>query len=338
MAKKIRFPLKMKSGAEVRSLEELQENFDLESVLRYFADGRLKTWLADRYYNEKAEAVSALSVGMPDLNAQLCDILGIEYISDDDETDLELIQRRNEKLKILNEITADKDILDNIDLVAMDQDELFDILDESPEKVYLYGDKFEIPFGENKIRYIGVNKPLVILENGKKKFDYEEVGIIFENIEFEEKMDSDITIDDIIFGCSLKEIYDNTDNCELKSKAESGDDIAAFNLAYQYENGFNVEKDYKKALAWYIKASSQGNASASYKIAEFYSKGLGVVKNGETAEIWYKKAVQQGYPEWRIKNLKNNKTEQRQSNDRVENSLFSQRMKSVVKMLEKYKK
>ena len=110
------------------------------------------------------------------------------------------------------------------------------------------------------------------------------------------------------------------------------------NSAYQYENGFNVEKDYKKALAWYIKASSQGNASASYKIAEFYSKGLGVVKNDETAEIWYKKAVQQGYPEWRIKNLKNNKTEQRQSNDRVENSLFSQRMKSVVKMLEKYKK
>ena len=49
MARKIRFPLKMKNGAEVRTLDELKENFDLESVLGYFADGKLSTWLADRY-------------------------------------------------------------------------------------------------------------------------------------------------------------------------------------------------------------------------------------------------------------------------------------------------
>ena len=33
MARKIRFPIKMKNGAEVRTLDELKENFDLESVL-----------------------------------------------------------------------------------------------------------------------------------------------------------------------------------------------------------------------------------------------------------------------------------------------------------------
>ena len=153
MAKIIRFPLKMNNGAEVRSLEELKENFDLESVLGYFADGRLKTWLADRYYDEKAEAVAALSADMPDLNAMLCEILEVEYHPEETVADLGEIQRRNEKLRILQEITADKDILDNIDLVAMDQDELFDILDESPEKVYLYGDKFEIPFERKNIQY-----------------------------------------------------------------------------------------------------------------------------------------------------------------------------------------
>ena len=36
MAKKIRFPLKLAEGAEVRTLEELREHFDLEALLGYY--------------------------------------------------------------------------------------------------------------------------------------------------------------------------------------------------------------------------------------------------------------------------------------------------------------
>ena len=189
MAKKIRFPLKMKNGAEVRTLDELKENFDLESVLGYFTDGRLATWLTDRYYDEKAEAVSALSADMPDLNAKLCEILEVEYQAENDETDVEVIARRREKLRILSSITDDKEILDNVDLVAMDQDELFDILDESPEKVYLYGEKFSIPMGVKNIKYVGVNNPLLVLEKGKIVGDYNSADILFENVQFEEGVD-----------------------------------------------------------------------------------------------------------------------------------------------------
>lgn len=154
MARVIRFPLKMKNGAEVRTLEELKENFDLESVLGYFTDGKLRTWLADRYYDDKANEISILSADMPDLKVKLCEILEVEYQADTDETDLELIQQRNEKLKILGAVAVDKDILNNIDLVAMNQDELYDILDEGTDKVYLYGEKFEISFGKKNISYI----------------------------------------------------------------------------------------------------------------------------------------------------------------------------------------
>ena len=189
MAKKIRFPLKMKNGAEVRSIDELKENFDLESVLGYFTDGRLATWLTDRYYDTKAEAVSALSADMPDLNAKLCEILEVEYQAENDETDVELIARRREKLQIINGVTDNREILDNIDLVAMNQDELFDILDESPEKVYLYGEKFSIPLGKKNISYIGVNKPLVVLEKDKIVGDYNSAEIIFDNVRFEEGVD-----------------------------------------------------------------------------------------------------------------------------------------------------
>lgn len=79
MERKVRFPLKLKNGTEARTIEELQANFDLESVLSYFVEGKLYTWFADRYYIDKAKAVNALSADTPDLNQKLCDILGVEY-------------------------------------------------------------------------------------------------------------------------------------------------------------------------------------------------------------------------------------------------------------------
>ncbi len=186
MAKKIRFPLKMKNGAEVRTLDELKASFDLESVLGYFTDGRLSTWLADRYYDEKAEAVAALSKDLPDLNVKICEILEVDYKAEDESADLEYIQRRNEKYKILSAAIDDQEVLGNMDIVAMDQNELYDILDESPEKVYLYGEKFEIPFGRKNIRYVGLNNPLVIIDKNKYANDFEEARITFSNVIFEE--------------------------------------------------------------------------------------------------------------------------------------------------------
>lgn len=184
MARIIRFPLKMKNGAEVRSLDELKENFDLESVIGYFADGMLQKWLSDRYYDEKAEAVAALSKESPDFNQKLCEILEVEYTPETDNIDLDAIQRRNEKYRILSTITADQDILNNIDVIALNQDDLYDILDTGSDKVYLYGERFEIPFGRKNIRYIGLNEPLVIIEKSKRIIDYYEAKIVIEKTKF----------------------------------------------------------------------------------------------------------------------------------------------------------
>lgn len=75
MIQKKRFYLIMKNGAEVNTLPELQENYDVESVLTYFADGQLMTWLNDRYYSFTAEAIDALSNNMPDLESRIYNIL-----------------------------------------------------------------------------------------------------------------------------------------------------------------------------------------------------------------------------------------------------------------------
>ncbi|MDD6060198.1 MAG: tetratricopeptide repeat protein [Ruminococcus sp.] len=299
MAKKIRFPLKMKNGAEVRALDELKENFDLESVLGYFTDGKLTTWLADRYYDEKAAAVAALSTDMPDLNAKLCEILEVEYQGDDDVADLEYIQRRNEKLRILSSFTDNKDILNNIDLVAMSQDDLFDILDEQPEKVYLYGEKFSIPFGAKNVCYIGIGheKPVIITN-----FDYLTLRYVFLD---DYKNKYGITFKNVRYGIGIHEEVENFYNAGeydrdfvfevLYQSAVDGDMYDQVRVGWMYENGNGVLQDYAEAVKWYRKAAEQGDASAQFNLGYMYNKGYGVEQDKTKAVEWYRKSAEQGY-------------------------------------------
>ncbi|GIW48838.1 MAG: hypothetical protein KatS3mg079_314 [Caloramator sp.] len=55
MVKKVKFPLEIKDGVKVRTIEELRENFDLEKSDMYFINSKLAIWLIDRGYNEEAE-------------------------------------------------------------------------------------------------------------------------------------------------------------------------------------------------------------------------------------------------------------------------------------------
>ena len=52
MAKKIKFPLEFSDGIKVRTLDELQRYADVESILRYYHNGKLQTWLDARDYND----------------------------------------------------------------------------------------------------------------------------------------------------------------------------------------------------------------------------------------------------------------------------------------------
>ena len=98
MAKKIRFPLEMQNGIEVRNLEELKENFSLERILFYLTDGKLETWLRDRYEDGLADAISGLDKADNELNRKICELFEVEYVPEE-EVDLQQIhtyQKRNE--------------------------------------------------------------------------------------------------------------------------------------------------------------------------------------------------------------------------------------------------
>ncbi len=162
MAKKVRFPLQM-NGTDVRTIEELRDNFDLESVLGYFANGKLATWLKDRYYDSEANAIEALSVEDSELNRKLMSILGVSVDENTAEIDMDTIQRQNEKLLLLRQFTDDKAIIDNVDCVAFNQDDLLDIIDEGSKKIYLCQGEFDIPLSVKDVTYIGLQNPIVLL-------------------------------------------------------------------------------------------------------------------------------------------------------------------------------
>jgi len=289
MARKIRFPLRMKNGAEVRTLDELKENFDLESVLGYFTDGKLQTWLADRYYDEKAEAVAGLSLNMPDLNARLCAILEVEYRAAEGSTNIKEIQRRQEKLRILSALTDSRDILDNIDNVARTQNELNRILKNKPEKVYLYGEMFGIPLSSDNVCYIGIGSkmPSIALERNTGLNDYSNKGISFKNIDLGDNLVK--LADQLYKDKKYKEAFPI-----LLKLATNGDKNNQARVGWMYETGNGVDKDYSKAVEWYTKAAEQGVAWAQNNLGWLYRKGLGVSQDYVKAVEWYRKAAEQG--------------------------------------------
>ena len=182
MTKKIRFPLELADGTQARTLEDLQEHFDLESVLGYYKNGKLLTWLKDRYLESEAEAVEALDETAVDFQKQFCEVFGVEYR--DHSVDLAEIERRQARMAKLRTYTDEKEFIDHIDLVAFDQEELADLLDEGQKKIYLCGDKFSVPVSQCGVHYIGVNLPVVHL-SGKLPENLEEIEIVICGCEVE---------------------------------------------------------------------------------------------------------------------------------------------------------
>lgn len=80
MAKKKKFALIMKDDIEVRDVDGLLENYDEDTILQYYRDGSLVTWLRDRYEDELADEVEALDADEDDadLKEQLALMFGVK--------------------------------------------------------------------------------------------------------------------------------------------------------------------------------------------------------------------------------------------------------------------
>lgn len=184
--KKVKFPLDMGNDVLVRDIDELKDNFNIEKVTEYFLDGKLLTWLNDRFYEEEAEQVEELSSETDKslLAGKLCRIFDIE---NEDNVDIEAIEKRKERLEKLRSITSDDEVIENVDDVAFSQEELGDLLDEDIDVIYLCGEKFHIPLSVKNKKYIGVNSPELTISTKNETIDLSEYGIVVEKCTFSDK-------------------------------------------------------------------------------------------------------------------------------------------------------
>lgn len=163
--KKLKLPLEMANGKQVRSLQELRDNWDLEKVLGYYLNGRLLTWLNDRYYSEEAEKIQQLGElgDTKDLLSKLCAVFEIQC-QDSELINIDDIEKRNQKLEKLRLYTADDAILKNVDKVAFDQDELKNLLQAGEKQIYLFQSEFTIIGTDLNVDFIGLNDPMVNMD------------------------------------------------------------------------------------------------------------------------------------------------------------------------------
>ena len=82
--------------------------------------------------------------------------------------------------------------------------------------------------------------------------------------------------------------------------ATQGRAAAQYNLALSYETGNGTSQNYAVAAKWYRMAAEQGDVDAQIGLAALYRYGLGVPADAEAAKLWYGRAAEQGDPRARF--------------------------------------
>ena len=299
MRKKIKLPLEMADGVKVRTLDELKDNWSLEKVVENYLNGRLATWLNDRYYTELAEQVNALAEVQDNtaLQKELCRIFDVDF-EDEEDIDVDAVNERNRKLDILRQHTADDTVLKNVDIVAFDQEELGDILDSGENVIYLFNNTFSIPLSVKNKKYIGIGKAECIIHS-KDVVDFTELGIEFDNVVFDEKYRKiEEEKSPSKFSAEGDKLYDNKEYekaIELYKKAAALGHIGVLNrLGGMYQYGEGVEQSDTEAVKWYRKGAEAGNDYAMNNLGWMYQNGKGVEQSDTEAVKWYRKGAEAG--------------------------------------------
>ena len=168
--------LKLKDNFQVRTLEELRQNFNLQNIVSYFKDGLLQKWLEERYYDEEAEKIAAVDKNDADLVQKICLALNVEC-----NEDLDFSHRLKEKKSVLAELTEDEEIIDNAAKIALNQEDLANLIDIAEPVIYLCGESFNVPVRMTGRKYIGILSTPKIKIKADSQEELDAKNISFEN-------------------------------------------------------------------------------------------------------------------------------------------------------------
>ena len=186
--RKIRYPLEMKKGIEVKSLKELQDNFDLDAVVRYYYSGKLVEWLNMWRLFDEEEKVKKLMPKDPELKKHLSEIFDVEY-HEVPKIDPKESAWRAGRMNLLKKVTDEPKYLSKVDSVAFNIEDVYDLLDAGEKEIYLCGSGFVLPaeiFREGNLNFHGVGKTKVTIESNDV-IDFESLNITFEDVDFDDE-------------------------------------------------------------------------------------------------------------------------------------------------------
>ena len=166
------------NDVEVRDIESLRENFNVAALADYAFDGSLIKFLRERYYEDEAEKVEALTRNDPKLEDKLYKIFGVQKSEDP-----EITAWRNERLAKLKTFTNDTNIFAKVDSVAFNQEDLGDLLDEGADEIYLCNNNFRIPLKVTNKKYIGIGNAVAVIKSDTA-VNFDLLNISFENVNF----------------------------------------------------------------------------------------------------------------------------------------------------------
>lgn len=313
MARKIRFPLKMKNGAEVRTLDELKENFDLESVLTYYVSGQLIAWLKNYNYDKTTAdtitKVEALDKNAPDISKQLCEVLGVEYVESED-VDLDEAKEKLARDNLIKQLLTEE----QMKCLATNQEELENLYyDEgNVDTIFLAFGEFEL-LGIDNVNYIilkETNPKIIDIDsadddNLELMMKYANQGIAVAQYEvgkyyyYQVYAYGSLPRNDEELGIALNAIK------WFEMAVENGYDASSVlyniysNILYIYEEGDfsaysseNVIEFNSKAFKWIKNKVENGNTTFHSLLASMYFYGYGTEKDYVKAAELYRKAAE----------------------------------------------
>ena len=292
MAKKIKFPLEMKNGVMVRTIEELQGNFDLNKIIGYFLDGKLLAWLEARSCYDEIRALQSLDKNDVDLHQKLCTIFQVEFESHEmNAADIENIEERNRRLAELKQYTSDSEILSKINQVAFNQEELADLIDEGVHDIYLCNNTFSIPLRVENHKYIGVGRSVAVIRS-TTEVNFKQKGIELVNIELDDNYKQNVLSSPIKFFedgenlCKAGKYEDAI--CVLEKSANLGNLDAVKLLIEIYadkNNSLSEQFPTRKALQWTERLAELDPRNGYLLLSRYYTDQCRFIKNAKPSYI-----------------------------------------------------
>ena len=198
--------------------------------------------------------------------------MGVEY--QDEELDPEEIERRNERIAKLKQYTDNQEFIDNVDLVAFDQEDLADLLDEDEDVIYLCQNKFIIPLRAENKKYIGIGKAEAVIRS-KTVVDFAERNIEFVNVSF---------------NAEYEKLLKEEQGSLPTEKSEETLDNTSITLLQEAQKA-EADKDFDVALALYKRI---GSAEALYHMGKIYNNTAYIKYDKQKAIDYFKQAAEKG--------------------------------------------